>query len=192
MLMVRHLILYVIIFSAALFFMPSNYAQDRWETAVAEVKRLKPSAFPALPESVQRHLQNRGCLIPQTWTNSKPHNVVRGELIKAGQHDWAVLCSRGGISTIMVYLEGTTTSVSELNQVADMDYLQVIDGDGRIGYSRFISAVDREFILDSYRSYGGAEPPQIDHQGINDEFIEKASIVHYNHRGEWIKLHGTD
>jgi len=190
--MARHPILHTMALGASLFLMASNNAQDRWATAEAEVKRLQPSAFPQLPSAVQRHLRHRGCLIPQTWANSKPHNVIRGEFIKAGQHDWAILCSRGGISTIMVYWRGTTASVSEMHEVADKNYLQVIDGDGRIGYSRYIGAVGREFILYCYRSYGGPEPPLIDHQGINDAYLGKASMVHYYHRGRWIKLQGAD
>ena len=34
-----------------------------------------------------------------------------------------------------------------------------------IGYSREITAVNRDFIMDHYRAYGGPEPPAIDPSG---------------------------
>jgi len=40
-----------------------------------------------------------------------------------------------------------------------------------------ISAVDRKFILRHYRAYGGPNPPPIDHNGIDDSFLEKASVI---------------
>jgi hypothetical protein len=43
-----------------------------------------------------------------------------------------------------------------------------------------------------YRAYGGPKPPNIDHQGIDDAFIEKASTTHYFHQGKWLKLTGAD
>jgi len=53
-------------------------------------------------------------------------------------------------------------------------------------------AVGREYILSRYRAYGGPKPPTIDHQGIDDAFLEKASVVHYFHAGKWRKLTGAD
>jgi hypothetical protein len=54
------------------------------------------------------------------------------------------------------------------------------------------SPVGREYILKHYRAYGGPEPAAIDHQGINDSFVGKASVVRYFHAGKWLELTGAD
>jgi len=69
--------------------------------------------------------------------------------------------------------------------------MQGLGGD-RIGYSHGIAAVGREFIMDHYRAYGGPEPPPIDHQAIDDEFLGKASVTWYFHQGKWLRLQGAD
>jgi len=43
-----------------------------------------------------------------------------------------------------------------------------------------------------FSPYGGPTPPQIDHQGIDDAFIEKASVTWYFDGGSWLKLTGAD
>lgn len=73
----------------------------------------------------------------------------------------------------------------------DKNYLQDVGHDD-IAYSREITAVDRNFIMTHYRAYGGPEPPPIDHEGIDDAFLEKASVVHYWYEGRWIQLQGAD
>ena len=62
----------------------------------------------------------------------------------------------------------------------------------QIGYSRAISAVGREYIVRHAQIYGGPTPPQIDHQGIDDAFVEKGSVVLYWDRGKWLQLKGAD
>jgi len=59
-------------------------------------------------------------------------------------------------------------------------------------YLSEISAVDRKFILRHYRAYGGPNPPPIDHNGIDDSFLEKASVIWYRYHGKWITLKGAD
>ena len=43
-----------------------------------------------------------------------------------------------------------------------------------------------------YRAYGGPVPPPIDHQGIDDAFLEKASVTWYFHECKWLRLQGAD
>jgi hypothetical protein len=40
--------------------------------------------------------------------------------------------------------------------------------------------------------YGGPKPPPLDHEGISDIFIGKASVVWYWYRDRWLKLQGAD
>lgn len=138
-----------------------------------------------------RELQGRGCTIPQTPYTKKPHNVIRGDFAKPGQTDWAVLCSVKGVSTILVFWNGSERNPAEIAPMEDRNFLQGISTD-EIGYSRGISPVGKDFIMRHYEAYGGPKPPPIDHQGIDDAFIEKASVMWYFFGGKWLKLTGAD
>jgi hypothetical protein len=118
--------------------------------------------------------------------------VIRGQFARSGQFDWAVLCSRNRVSAILVFWNGSTKSVAEIARSDDKGFLQTIDGDGKIGFSRAIDIVGEKYILEHYRAYGGVKPPKARHQGINDAFVEKASTVHFFYRKRWLKLQGAD
>ncbi len=170
---------------------PSQELTGKLREADLQVTRLPPSAFPELPRSIRRELERRGCTIPHVWADEKPQNVIKGEFTRKGQTDWAVLCSLNRVSTILIFRNASEQHPSELARESDIDKLQGVGGDA-IGYSRAISPVGQQFILDHYRVYGGPKPPTIDHQGINDAFVEKASVVHYFHAGKWLQLTGAD
>ena len=118
--------------------------------------------------------------------------MIKGEFAKRRQVDWAVLCSRNGRSSILVFWNGSTRTVSQIASAADKSFLQIIDGVGNIGFSREIRTVGRGAVLASYRSYGGPKPPPIRHQGIDDIYVEKASVILYFYRGRWRELQGGD
>ena len=101
-------------------------SQD-WQAANAATIRLKPSAFPDLPMSIRQYLEERTCEVPQAFSNNAPHNVVRGRFTSAAQVDIAVLCSKAGVSSILVFRGGTTSGVAQLAERQDDGFLQVID-----------------------------------------------------------------
>jgi len=117
--------------------------------------------------------------------------VISGAFAKSGQVDWAVLASKDGVSSILVFWGGAIENAAQLAPTPDDAYLQQTDG-GQQSFSRLIRAVDREFIVQHAEGYGGPEVPEIDHEGIEDVFVEKASIVHYFHEGSWLDLTGAD
>ncbi len=166
--------------------------QDKWAAADSATLRLPPAAFSPLPKNIVQYLQGRGCTIPQTYLSREPHNVISGEFARRGQTDWAVLCSRNGESSILVFWRGSTKSVAEIAKAPDRGFLQTITEGGKIGFSRAIEPVGRGYILSHYKEYGGRKPPGITHQGINDAYVEKASVVRYYHRGKWLELQGAD
>ena len=170
---------------------PAQEATGTFREADLQVTRLEPSAFSELPGNIRRELEHRGCTIPQIWGDRKPHNVIKGEFTRKGQTDWAVLCSLNRVSSILIFQNASEQNPSELAREADIEKLQGVGGDV-IGYSRAISSVGRQFILDHYHVYGGPKPPKIDHQGIDDAFVGKASVVHYFDAGAWLQLTGTD
>ncbi len=162
-----------------------------WDKAEKEIQRLPPSAFPDLPEAILSELNRRRCTVPQAYGDSDPHNVIEGCFVDKGQIDWAVLCSQGGESSVLVFWGGSTELVSQLANGPDKTWLQTI-GEGKIGYSRLIRPVDRASIIGYQQAFGGPKPPPIDHQGIEDCFLEKASVIFYYYRGRWLRLTGAD
>lgn len=160
------------------------------KSADAQTKRLSPSTFSELPSVVTRALQARGCLIPQAFDRAAPHNVIRGEFARKGQTDWAILCSINRVSYILVFWGGSATHVSEVARRPDASYLQEV-GEGKIGFSRLITAAGKDFIRAHQQ---GADPrlPAIDHHGIEDAFVGKASVIRYFYRGAWLELSGAD
>ncbi len=167
------------------------FAQELdFKAAERRIVRLPPTAFPMLPRAVVGELQRRGCTIPQSFLKT-PNNVISGEFAKHGQKDWAVLCSIKGLSSILVFWNGSARNPADLGAADDMNYLQGLGGD-KIGYDRGIGVVGSKFITEHYDAYGGPKPPPIDHEGIDDEMLEKASVVQYFFNGKWLQLSGSD
>lgn len=162
-------------------------------TPVAEqtVRRLNPADFPELPPAVAAVLSRRGCTIPQPDRDGPGVNVIRGEFFEAGSVGWAVLCSTEGKSSILVFRSGQDEKPEALGESEDANYYSGT-GQAWTSYSRRITAVDRKFIVSHYRAYGGPRPPAIGHHGIDDAFLEKASVVWYRHGGKWVRLQGAD
>jgi len=188
--------------------------KHKFDEAERRIVRLSPTAFPELPRNVVRELQRRGCTIPQTPYTKRTQNVIKGEFAKPGQTDWAVLCSLNKtpwlfsfwsdphyVSSILVFWNGSGSHPAEIAPMEDRNYLQGITAN-EIGFSRGIAPARREFIMRHNDPASGAPNPPpaynrpklplIDHQGIDDAFIEKASVAWYFHDGKWMKLTGAD
>lgn len=171
------------------------FAQDMWSRADAATVRVAPSRFAALPAAVRTDLERRGCRIPQSaesGTSEPLHNVIRGAFTARGQADWAVLCSVRDTSQILVYRSGAVAASDSLARAADRDYLQGMGGD-RIAFSRKISVATAAYIREHAKAYGGPKPPSpLDHDGVEDGFLGKASVIMYYFGGKWIPLQGAD
>ena len=160
-------------------------------TDAAKIPRLKPGAFPQLPAGVAKVLLQRGCLIPQPSGAAGPANLIRGHFFTKAQAGWAAMCSDGAASAILVFRSDTDANPEEMAKADDCIYVTGGEG-GQIGYSRMIGTVGRKFIMDHYRAYGGPKPPPVDHDGIDDAILEKASVVRYRYAGKWLELTGSD
>src|SRR5215469_15060571 len=135
---------------------------NMWETAARQIIRLNPAQFPELPKAIATVLQRRGCTVPQTPMINGRHNVIKGEFLKPAQTDWAVLCSVGGVSSVLIFWNGSAVSPAQIAKRNDVDRLQGWGGN-KIVFSSVISPVGREYILEHYRAYGAEKPPPIDH-----------------------------
>lgn len=170
---------------------PSAIPQDKWARADEQTVRLPPDKFRNLPPSIVARRRDLGCTVPQNFATPEPHNVIKGRFISKADADWAVLCSRDRVSSILVFTNGSPDSMIELETRPDVEWLQETGG-GRIGFSRAIDAAGPRYISEHYRAFGGPTPPPLDHDGINDIFVEKGSVVLYWHEGQWLRLQGAD
>jgi hypothetical protein len=163
----------------------------QFDEAERRIVRLPPSAFPELPRNVIKELQRRGCSIPQEAFSKKLNNVIKGQFARPGELDWAVLCSIKGVSTILVFWNGSEKNPAAIAPFEDRIFLQGIT-DEKIGYSREITPVGKDFIVLHARASAEPTPPLINHQGLDDAFIEKASSTWYFYDHNWLKLAGSD
>lgn len=177
-------------------FVPSLFrtsqSPEDWKRAEASIVRLPPEAFPGIGPQIRKELERRGCLIPQNFSSSRPHNVVRGRFMNSGRPDLVVLCSRQKSSSILVFRGGLSNSVVELAGRPDADFLQQVGPGGRIAYSRALGVADPASIRHRYEVHGEGQPPPFDHDGIEDIFLEKASSVWYWSAGRWLHFVGAD
>jgi hypothetical protein len=167
------------------------YPEARFEVASKAIRSVPIDAFPELPDAFASVLRERGCKVPQASTTGTPRNVIHGDFFVQGQTTWAALCLSGGFSSILVFRDNLDAHPEELARSEDKNYLEDF-GSSELIYLREITTVDQGIIMGHYRAYGGPEPPPIDHQGIDDSFLEKASITYYWYKGKWLKLQGAD
>jgi len=168
----------------------SLFPPGAWTAADEKTVRLSPDAFPGVPSAVSDELKRRGCRVPQTYGIDGLHNVIRGRFTSAAATDWAVLCSRDRASALLVFPNGLAESVMELSPSPDAEWLQTIGADA-IGFSRAISVASADDVRRQHRLFGGPALPPVDHDGIDQAFIENSSDVLYWHDGRWLELHGV-
>jgi len=170
----------------------SGQLSEGWDSAARQVHRLPPDSFPQLPPRIRSALKVRDCRVPQSFTSDRPHNVVPGSFARAGQQDWAVLCSRQDSSSVLIFWGGANAEPpTEFPRAADAGYLQSI-GEGRIGYARLIEAASPGRIREYAAWLDGPLPKTLDHDGVEDAFAGKASVVSYLDDGRWLPLAGAD
>lgn len=172
---------------------PMLPSAQEWEAAERAIVRLKPAAFTNLPPTVRSDLDRRQCTIPQPdgLRDSGPHNVIRGRFTSQSSTDIAVLCSSGGVSTILVYRGGDTKDVATLAAMTDKGFLQTGSAKA-IEFSRAISVASPTQMRSYHEAFGAGKMPRLDHDGIDDVFVGKASIVRYWTGGKWLELQGAD
>jgi hypothetical protein len=147
------------------------------------ITRRNPRDLTDVPAAVRDELTRRGCTIPQADFDRDGRNVIRGNFFGTGT-DWAVLCSRHGASSILVF-QGATVH-SDMVRRTDTDFLQ---GDSRGGqvFSRAIRTLSPKLIQE-YERLDDMKGPSPTHDGISDAFQGKASDAWYWYRGKWIAV----
>jgi hypothetical protein len=152
------------------------------------IRKLQPADVAGLPPEFVEKLNARDCGIPQFGevgragdTAGEPTNVIHGEFARHGQEDWAVLCSKGGSSTIVIFWGKTTACPASLARLEDAHYLKR-GKDKKVRYSRSIRALGKSDLGDRA---GIAGLKSFSHEGIDDRFVGKSSAFFYCSQGKW-------
>ena len=173
--------------------LPHAQRRGRIEQQASIVKRLGPEAFPRLGGPVRTMLQRLRCTVPQTASTVQPHNVIRGRFLSAQSSQWAILCSRDRTSTVLV-IDDTGKVLATLGRGDDVNYMQA-DGHGAFVYAREIAVVHPDQMrtaLERYGDSGQAQTLRFDHDGIDDRFVDAASITFFWSAGKWVEFVGAD
>lgn len=149
------------------------------------IRLLPLASFPALPEPVAAQLAHRDCMIPQTYEAKQPENVIHGAFHAAGVTDWAALCSVRGTTTLYVFLAGAFDQPMALRSQADTTWLGADPGESVLG-SAWGIAVRTARQLRSDPEF--RQSLSIDHDAIDDAWLEHSLTVHYDQDGKWLEV----
>jgi hypothetical protein len=97
---------------------------NEWDKANREVVRLAPSSFKQLSRELIQELERRRCTVTQISGSRQLGNVIRGQFLKKGQSDWAVLCSVNMKSSILVFANGSPGNPINIADGEDLNMLQ--------------------------------------------------------------------
>lgn len=148
------------------------------------IRHLPPSSFPQLPAEIQTELNQRGCLIPQTYEAYGPENVIHGSFERAGSSDWAVLCSVHGTASLLVFFGSKPTHPYTLASEPETERLQANIATGVWGFNWGINSASPEDVQESQTRIF-PPPPPLTHDAIADSVVEHSTIYHYYSNGAW-------
>ena len=155
------------------------------------IRHLPVSSFPELPESVAGALNQRGCMIPQTYEAHGPENVVHASLEHAGSSDWAVLCSVEGKVSLLVFFDGggaqDATQPVVLASAREMDRLQAQPGSGVLGFNWGIDPASPEQVHEAQSGLKNL-PARVDHDALADSVIEGRTVYRFYAKNAWTVL----
>jgi hypothetical protein len=151
------------------------------------IRRLPISSFPDLPDGVADLLNQRGCLIPQTYQAHRPENVIHASLERPGSSDWAVLCSAQGTVSLLVCFASNPSQLLVLASAPETQRLQAHDLTGVLGFNWGIDPASPKHI---HEDQIGMEhrPPLLDHDALADSIIEVHTVYHFFSRDAWTVL----
>jgi len=157
------------------------------------IRHLPVSSFPELPEAVAKALNERGCLIPQTYQAHRPENVVEASLERAGSTDWAVLCSAQGTVSLLVFFgsaggDGAGAAQAQVLAMAvETARLQVSGADGVLGFNWGIDAATPDRVHEAQAGMD-KRPARLDHDALADTLVDRHTVYHFYTKGAWIAL----
>jgi len=159
------------------------------------IRHLPVSSFPQLPANVAGALNQRGCMIPQTYEAHGPENVVHASLERAASSDWAVLCSVEGKVSLLVFFGGGSERDAAapvvLASAEEIDRLQAQPGSGVLGFNWGMDGASPEQVHQA-QSGLATRPARVDHDALADSVIEGRTVYRFYARNAWKILEMPD
>jgi hypothetical protein len=154
------------------------------------IRRLPINAFPDLPAHVADLLNQRQCLIPQSYEAHHPENVVHASLERPGSSDWAVLCSANGKVSLLVFFASTPGKPAVLATAPEKERLLRHDSSGVLGFDW---AIDPASPDDVHQAQSGMarKPPRPDHDALKDINLDRTILYRFYSKGAWRLLDTT-
>ena len=153
------------------------------------IRLLPLSSFPALPADVAGQLRHRGCMIPQSYEAMQPENVIHGAFHAPGVSDWAALCSVDGTTTLYVFFAGRFDDPSALRSQPDTAWLGADPGQSELGSAWGIATRTADQLRASPEL---RRLMAIDHDAIDDAWLERSLTVRYYDGHKWLTVTTED
>jgi hypothetical protein len=155
------------------------------------IRRLPASSFPDLPDAVAEVLDQRGCMIPQTFQAHRPENVINASLDHAGSSDWAVLCSTHGNVDLLVFFARTPRKPMTLATAPELQRLQRHDSSGVFGFNWGIDPASPQQIREAQAAMAH-HPPPLDHDALAETVLNQKTVYHFYARNAWTVVSTTE
>lgn len=172
---------------------PQSHLVESGEVVVSghsvpyRIRRLPVSSFPDLPAAVAGLLNQRACMIPQTYEAHRPENVVHASLERAGSSDWAVLCSGEGTVSLLVFFGSATGDPMVLSTSLETQRLQGHDDTGILGFNWGIDPASPDRVRDAQTAMEH-RPRRLDHDALADSVVDHRTIYHFYAKNVWTLL----
>jgi len=157
-------------------------------------KEMGPGSITQLPVGIRQDLVKRECTVPmyKGATSVEDGSFTKGHFRSNRSMNYAVVCDIPArkIQNVLVYSNKSDAWTGEVIAHGIFDPAPDVGKcEARVGVA------SPKYILDHARAYAPEELkqlPKLDHQGVNIDICEKASVVHYFDQGKWIHLQGAD
>jgi hypothetical protein len=151
------------------------------------IRHLPVSSFPRLPAAIVDLLNQRGCLIPQTYEAHHPENVVHASMEHTGSSDWAVLCSAHGTVSLLVFFSDYSAQPVILASALETQRLQPHDPSGVLGFNWGIDPASPAQIHEAQSGFEH-HPPLLDHDALADSMVDNRTVYHFYAKNAWTVL----
>ncbi len=148
------------------------------------IRRLPASSFPDLPDAIADVLDQRGCMIPQTYQAHRPENVIHASFEHPGSSDWAVLCSAHGNVELLVFFARTPNKPVTLATAPELERLHRHDSSGVLGFDWCIDPASPQRVREAQAGLVH-HPPPLDHDALEDTVLSGKTVYHFFTRNAW-------
>ena len=155
------------------------------------IRRLPASSFPDLPDAIADVLDQRGCMIPQTFQAHRPENVINASFEHPGSSDWAVLCSTHGNVELLVFFARIPNKPMTVASTPELERLQRHDSSGVLGFDWGIDPASPRQVREAQ---AGMEhhPPLLDHDALEDVVLNRKTVFRFYTHGAWTVVDTSD